>query len=151
MIHLLPSEKSVGPLHLGDLKAQLRDHGHGLTEATMAQTRVRLEHLYVAPRGFMARTAKPGSRASKALEAHIQRLAETIRRTDDVLDPIEVLPVAGTRIIVDGHCRLAAYYLAGWPGSREVAVRHLKGTVTEAYLLVGKRAREAELPGCCSR
>jgi hypothetical protein len=132
----IPKAKVRGSEDLWTLEAKLRDQGHGLTENVMAQTRVRLEHLYVAPRAFQPRT---GRENPEALEAHIRSLAETIRRTDDVLDHIEVLSVAGTRYVVDGHCRLAAYYEAGWPGSREVAVRHLKEEgVDGAYLRVGQ-------------
>src|SRR5687768_629288 len=108
------------------LEKLLAQHGHGLTDAQLKQTRVPLKHLRTA-QGIL----QPRNHAQKRWEKerHIVILTTAVRQ-QGTLDPISVFPVAGLRIVVDGHCRLAAYKLARFRDTERVPVRHLSGSIS---------------------
>lgn len=116
--------------------------GHGLTEAQMRQTREPLGRLHVAPRVFQPRilAEKPWEK-----DKHVDSLRQSVKQRRD-LDPIIVFPVAGKRIVVDGHCRLEAYKLAKRHGKRGVPVRYLKGTFADALGRAAEANSKDKLP-----
>jgi hypothetical protein len=128
MLSLTPLELlSIQPAELERLHSQ---HGAGLTEAQLSQTRVPLMHLRVAPAVFQPRIAVE-ERWNKS--AHIRSLFRAAKQNDGhALTPILVFPVAGCRIIVDGHCRAVAYQRIDRSQRWLVPVRYLKGTFREA-------------------
>jgi hypothetical protein len=65
-------------------------------------------------------------------ERHITTLSKVARQPNATLDPIIVFPVAGMRIVVDGHCRREALVKAKWNASAAVPVKHLKCNFAEA-------------------
>lgn len=119
-----------------ELEAMWRENGHGLSEAYLSQTRVRLDQLYEAPQAFQPRHLMEEWWAKKK---HLRTLQETEAAKAGRLDHIEVWPVAGKRIVIDGHMRLMAYREVGLDGSTKVPVRHVQGSLWEAL----ERASEA--------
>jgi hypothetical protein len=124
------TEQDLTEIGVDELEALLRDHGSGLSEAQLRQTRVPLGALEVLPQVFQPRMEgdKPWEK-----ERHRVALTQAVKRRG-ALDPIVIFPVAGRRIVVDGHCRLEAYRRAGWKESRKVPVRYLAGTLGDALM-----------------
>lgn len=109
-----------------ELERLQRTHGSGLTVAQLSKKRERLKDLYTAPLVFQPRLEKE---APWAKASHVRSLTKSARqRGDEGLAPILLLAVAGVRLIVDGHCRLKAYWKVDPTGSREVPVIYLKDT-----------------------
>jgi len=125
-----------------ELAALYEKHGPGLSETLLSQTRVALHLLHKAERAFQPRD-KLERAALKRM--HIKTLAKAIKQRGK-LDPIVVLPIDGTRIIVDGHCRLEAYREAGLRETHRVPVRHLRGTFADALKLAATRNSKENLP-----
>lgn len=124
------------------LERLLEQNGHGLTAAQVKQTRVALKHLRPAQKIF-----QPRNLAQKRWEKerHIDVLAAAVRQ-QRALDRITVFPVAGFRIVVDGHCRLAAYRRAGFPDTEKVPVRHISGSLSEALAVSASANSKNKLP-----
>lgn len=117
-------------------------HGHGLTDQQLAQTRAPLRHLYTAPAVFQPRES---STESPWTASHVRTLASAANR-ETHLAPITVFAIAGTRYIVDGHCRYEAYKQAGKRPSDSVPVRYLRGTFHEALLVSAAGNSKDKLP-----
>lgn len=123
-----------------DLEALWKERGSGLTPASLKQTRVDLGKLKVAPKVFQPRDK---NEEPWVKEKHIGTLVESLR-AGNVLDHIDVFPIAGEYIVVDGHCRLQAYTLARWRG--KVPVRILKGSFDDAIQLASEANLKGKLP-----
>ncbi|WNK01066.1 ParB/RepB/Spo0J family partition protein [Thalassospiraceae bacterium LMO-JJ14] len=76
-------------------------------------------------------------------ERHIQELRRSIK-AHGALDPITVINVGGTNILIDGHHRIAAYVESKVTAA--VPVNYFKGTLEEAVLESGKANSKAKLP-----
>lgn len=83
-----------------------------------------------APEVFQPRLGDPQGRT---IRQHVETLAQVVR-AGRALDPILVYPVAGFRVVLDGHLRLRAYREAGLSAEDTVPVEHFSGTVLEARL-----------------
>ncbi len=115
-----------------DLEALWKEQGAGFADTVLQQTRASLSTLKLSPKTFQPRDPTeemPGK------EAHIRTLAEAAKR--DLLDPILVLPIAGIRVVLDGHCRVEAYREAFKKKSTKVPIRYFRGTFAEALLEAG--------------
>ncbi|HEX5439171.1 MAG TPA: ParB/RepB/Spo0J family partition protein [Gemmatimonadaceae bacterium] len=123
-----------------ELAARWEAEGHGLTDALLKQTRATLTTLHVAPKVFQPRDLQEQSWKK---EQHIRNLVSAIRQ-GAALDPIVVFPIAGARIVVDGHCRLLAYQQAGRRG--KVPVQYLRGSFADALLFSAEANSKDKLP-----
>jgi hypothetical protein len=124
-------QETLSTITPSELEALHAERGSGLTEAQLAQTRAPLASLHVAPHVFQPRNMKDKPWEK---ERHIGNLAKIAKHPKQALDPIVVLPIAGLRIVVDGHCRLEAYRAAGRAASVSVPVRHLRETFPAALV-----------------
>lgn len=124
------------------LEKLLTQQGHGLTDAQLKQTRVPLKDLRTAQRIFQPRNL---AHRRWEKERHIDILT-TVVRQQGTLDHITVFPVAGFRIVVDGHCRLAAYKRARFRDTQKVPVRHLSGSLSEALAVSASANSKDKLP-----
>jgi hypothetical protein len=75
-------------------------------------------------------------------ERHLQELVRAIKLRGK-LDPVLVIWVGRSAVLVDGHHRLEAYRLAGM--IREVPVMHFRGSILEAVLEAGKANSKTKL------
>jgi ParB-like chromosome segregation protein Spo0J len=76
-------------------------------------------------------------------EKHIGDLIKAIERFGEV-EPLTVLPMGATAILVDGHHRLAAYEKAEKVAA--IPVRYFEGSPEEAVLEAGNANSRAKLP-----
>jgi hypothetical protein len=110
----------------GELAAQFAEHGTGLSEAQLSQTRISLGSLFVAPMVFQPRNM---DEKSWEKSKHIGNLAKIAGHPKQELHAIVVFPIAGAWIVIDGHCRLEAYRKAK---AAKAPVKRFRGTFAEA-------------------
>jgi len=115
-------------ISVADLAKLYETKGSGLTTPQLKQTRVPLGALRTAPRVFQPRDMADRKWVK---DRHIDVLVKALKESGK-LDHIDVFPVDGFRIVVDGHCRLDAYRRAGVKTTQRVPVRHLSGTFADA-------------------
>lgn len=99
-----------------------------MTEAEMERPEVplgdlRMVHAVFQPR---SRDEEPWTK-----ERHVDTLAKAVKQGAD-LEPLTVFAIAGEPVVVDGHCRAAAYRKAGKPDAFRVPVRFLRGAFEDA-------------------
>lgn len=126
---------------VAEIEALWQEHGAGLTEAQMSQTRAKLSQLETAPLAFQPRDFREEGWTKKR---HIQELAAVVKEGRK-LDHITVFPVAGMRLVVDGHCRLKAYRKAKLPSNTLVPVKHFTGDFGEALAAAGAQNSKDKL------
>ena len=129
-----------------ELKALWEEAGPGLAESTMQRKlQAPLDTLITAGRIFQPRDMNE-DRLSKKL--HIRALENALESERGPLDPILVFPIAGHRIVIDGHCRLQAYQRT-WGRKRPkhlVPIRYFHGSFAEALAESSRRNLKGKLP-----
>ena len=110
------------------LEAEWKEHGSGITDPQqLRQTRIPLGTIYTAPRTFQPRETvdKYSGDLPQDLEEHIEYLTEALKqRGSEGLRPVMLFSINGKRFLIDGHCRYAAYWRAGWKASAKIPVRY---------------------------
>jgi len=76
-------------------------------------------------------------------ERHVEDLKRAIKQ-HGALDPVLVLPIDSTHIVIDGHHRLEAYRLSGRVD--EIPVWYFDGAIRDAVLEAGRVNSKAQLP-----
>jgi hypothetical protein len=138
-----PTEFNLSVVETKQLQAIYSRQGAGLSVQELRRTSVPLEELRTAPRVFQYRDYHQ-RKHEKA--HHLKSLVRAIRVGDGHLDPIEVFPVAGYRIVLDGHCRLAAYKRAGFATSTSIPIEHFAGDFSDALLRAAEANSKDKLP-----
>lgn len=129
------------------LEAAWRQHGAGLSADELRQTTLPLASIYTAPLTFQPRNP---ARERWTKRSHVTTLTRAIRQRGK-LDPLDVFAIAGKVYVVNGHCRLSAYWQAGWKGTRKVPVKWIRhgkepATFTDAFLFASQANAKDALP-----
>lgn len=69
-----------------------------------------------------------------------------VKEEGPTLAPLTVFEIAGRRVVLDGHCRLAAYRGAGIEEKAQVPVEHFRGTFAEALVFSIEANSQDKLP-----
>lgn len=139
----MSAEHSISDATAEELASLFQEYGYGLTQDQMEQSTEPLGVLKTAPQAFQFRVAshKPWQKND-----HIRKLVRALARQEGLFDPILLIAVAGQRIVLDGHCRLAAYREAELPPSTPVPVSYFQGEFSDALLRPAGENSKAKLP-----
>lgn len=119
-----------------------QEHGYGVPQEVLNQTREPIDALAVAPEAFQFRDM---SHREGEKEHHVRKLSQAFRRQEGFLDPLLLFAVAGHRLVLDGHCRLRAYLRADLSPATKVPVRYCKGDFSDALTLPASENVKAKL------
>lgn len=128
MVKDMTGLRRLNPWTAAELAGIFEEHGHGMTDAQMSQTKVPLGKLLAIPEVFQPRSLdeEPWNK-----DRHIEALTKAVRQ-EGKLDPVMVFAIAGEPVIVDGHCRVAAYRKAKKPDTFKVPARFLRKDFKDA-------------------